>query len=151
MPSPDDPVSLPDCEEQQVSDLLPALPDSPDTSAAVSEPLVPRRFSHDLVRNLRHADDAAKFANDPSGASDITVSAIAAVLCVGITQADALQATADWAAEAPHMQIHSIALAQMPGPVEETWEHHVTLTVSSRDPQTGEFDGSTHHIPRRGR
>ena len=148
MPSPDEPMSSPDAEERQVSDLLPALPDSPGTSTAVAAPVIPRRFSHDLVRNLRHADDAAKFANDPSGATDITVSAIAAVHCVGDTQADALQAAADWATEAPHMQIHSIALAQMPGPVEDSWEHHVTMTVSSRDPATGEFDGSTHHIPR---
>ena len=100
---------------------------------------------------LREADTAARYASNPHDDSDITVTAIAAVTCVGTTQADALRAVADWALEAQHMQIHSIALAQMEGPVEDSWECHVTLTVSSRDPETREFGGSTHHVPRSGR
>lgn len=113
-------------------------------------PFVPTRFRYDLPRHLSQADAAARFATDPRDSdSDITVSAAALVLCAGSDQAAALQAAADWASEAPHMEIHSIAWARVPGPVEETWEWHATLIVSSRDPRTREVDGSTHHGDRR--
>ena len=152
-PSPDDPMPSPgsQAEEHQVHPDLPAVPDAGTSAVAQPTQLVPRAFSHDLPRSLREADTAARYASNPHGDSDITVTAIAAVTCVGTTQADALRAVADWALEAQHMQIHSIALAQMEGPVEDSWECHVTLTVSSRDPETREFGGSTHHVPRSGR
>lgn len=108
----------------------------------------PGRFE-DVARSLHEADRAARFAGDPGGGSDVTVSPATVVTCVGSTQADALQAAADWACEAPQMQIHAMAFARMPGPAEEVFEYHVTLTVSSPNPLTGEFDGSTHYTDRR--
>ncbi|WP_042422300.1 hypothetical protein [Streptacidiphilus anmyonensis] len=129
-------------------DQLPA-PVQPSYSAIVQRGRhVPGRFE-DVARSLHEADEAARFAGDPGGGSDVTVSPATLVVCVGSTQADALQAAADWACEAPQMQIHAIAFARMPGPAEEVFEFHVTLTVSSRHPLTGEFDGSTHHADRR--
>jgi hypothetical protein len=142
-------VPSPVCEENLVSNNLPAL--AAQNGAVVEKPgaHVPRRFSHDLVRHLREADSAARFAGDPHGNSDITVVALTAVNCVGSSQAEVLQSAANWSSEAPHMEIHATAWARMPGPVEDTWEWHLTMTVSSRDPQTGDFDGSTHTADRR--
>ncbi|MFI7142865.1 hypothetical protein ACIBQ5_35740 [Streptomyces massasporeus] len=88
---------------------------------------------------------------DRGGASDVSVSALTALVCAGSTAADALQAAADALRQAPGLEPHGLSLAKMPGPVEGMWEWHATVTVSSRDPETGEYGGSTHHTDRRPR
>ncbi|MFK0160717.1 hypothetical protein ACIQVK_52880 [Streptomyces sp. NPDC090493] len=106
-------------------------------------------FAGDLVRTIQEAGTAVRVLSTLNPSSDITVSAHTALVCAGNTTADALQAAADLAREAPTLEIHALALAKVPGPVEGTWEWHVTLTVSALDPQTGEYGGSTHHGRRR--
>lgn len=107
-------------------------------------------FAHDLVRSLDEASTAVRALAEIGPAADVTLSAFTAFVCAGSTPADALQAAADLARQAPNLEPHALALAKMPGPVEGLWEWHITMTVSSRDPVTGEYGGgSTHHADRR--
>ncbi|MFE4448592.1 hypothetical protein [Streptomyces sp. NPDC056820] len=70
----------------------------------------PPSFAGDLVRSLDEASAAVTALANHDGASDVSVSALTALVCTG-----------------------------------------ATVTVSSRDPETGEFGGSTHHTDRRPR
>ncbi|MER7316258.1 hypothetical protein [Streptomyces halstedii] len=106
-------------------------------------------FAHDLVRSLDEARTAVGALPALGPSADVSVSALTALVCTGSTPADALQAAAEVARQAPNLEPHSLALAKMPGPVEGMWEWHLTMTVSSRDPATGEYGGSTHHTDRR--
>ncbi|MEU7153833.1 hypothetical protein AB0B15_38335 [Streptomyces sp. NPDC045456] len=106
-------------------------------------------FAHDLVRSLDEASTAVGALSALGPGADVTVSALTALVCAGSTPADALQAAADLARQAPGLEPHGIALARVPGPVDGLWEWHITMTVSARDPQTGERGGSTHHADRR--
>ena len=101
-----------------------------------------------LARSIGAAS-AAVHGLPSSASSDVTVSTVTALVCAGSTPADALQAAADVARQAPTLHIHSIAWARVPGPAENSWEWHATLTVSARDSETGEYDGSTHQADRR--
>ncbi|MDJ0345549.1 hypothetical protein QMK19_33935 [Streptomyces sp. H10-C2] len=105
----------------------------------------PPAFAHDLVRTLRAAGSAVGGLVTLGSSSDVSVNALTAVVCAGSTPAAALQAAADFARQAPGLEPHSLALARVPGPCEGVWEWHITMTVSSRDPMTGEYGGSTHH------
>jgi hypothetical protein len=107
-------------------------------------------FARDLVRTLDEASAAVTSLVALGPSSDVTVSALTALVCVGPTPADALQAAAETLRQAPALEPHGAAIARAPGPVEGLWEWHVTLTVSSPDPVTGEHGGSTHHADRRG-
>ncbi|WP_330294073.1 hypothetical protein [Streptomyces sp. NBC_00576] len=102
-------------------------------------------FAGDLVRTIQEASSALRVVSTLNPSSDITVSAHTALVCAGDTAAAALQAAADLAREAPTLEIQALNWAKVPGPVEGTWEWHVILTVSARDPETGEYGGSTHH------
>ncbi|KOG85971.1 hypothetical protein ADK38_33675 [Streptomyces varsoviensis] len=106
-------------------------------------------FAHDLVRSLDEASAAVSSLPALGPSADVSVSALTALVCTGSTPADALQAAAELARQAPTLEPHALALAKMPGPVEGMWEWHITMTVSSRDPVTGEYGGSTHHADRR--
>jgi hypothetical protein len=90
-----------------------------------------------LVRTIQEAGTAVRVLSALNANSDVTVSAHTALVCAGNTSADALQAAADLAREALTLEIHALALAKVPGSVEGTWGWHVTLTVSSRNPETG--------------
>ncbi|WP_432040996.1 hypothetical protein [Streptomyces chartreusis] len=105
-------------------------------------------FAGDLVRSLDEASSAVSALADQGGASDVTVSALTALVCAGTTVADALQAAADVARKSPGLEPHGLALARVPGPVEGVWEYQITMTVSARDPLTGEFCAPTHHADR---
>ncbi|MFJ9427872.1 hypothetical protein [Streptomyces sp. NPDC101249] len=105
-------------------------------------------FAQDLVRSLDEASAAVSSLPPLGPSADVSVSALTALVCTGSTPADALQAAAELARQAPTLEPHALALAKMPGPVEGMWEWHLTMTVSSRDPATGEFGGSTHHTDR---
>lgn len=138
----DDQTDQPTSEGRET---LPAvLGGSPGTTVEQIRTQAPP-FAGDLVRTIQEAGTAVRVLSTLNPSSDITVSAHTALVCAGNTAADALQAAADLAREAPTLEIHALALAKVPGPVEGTWEWHVTLTVSALDPQTGEHGGSTHH------
>ncbi len=102
-------------------------------------------FAHDLVRSLDEASQAVGALDRLDPSSDVTVSALTALVCTGTTAADALQAAADVARKSPGLEPHSLSLARVPGPVAGLWEYQLTMTVSSRDPQTGEHAGPVHH------
>lgn len=104
----------------------------------------PPLFAADLVRTLDVARDVVGELGDEE-ASDVSVSALTALVCTGTTPADALQAAADAARRAPTLEPHGLSLARTPGPVEGMWEWTLTMTVSARDPLTGEYGGHTHH------
>lgn len=123
---------------------LPVAPGS-QPGAAVEQARTAPPFAGDLVRTIQQASSALGVISTLNPSSDITVSAYTALVCAGDTAAAALQAAADLAREAPTLEIQALNWAKVPGPVEGTWEWHVTLTVSARDPQTGEYGGSTHH------
>lgn len=108
----------------------------------------PPVFAQDLVRSLDGAAGAVSALADHGQASDVSVSALAALVCTGATPADALQAAADAARQAPGLEPHGLSLARVPGPVEGIWEWTITMTVSARDPQTGERGAPTHHADR---
>lgn len=105
-------------------------------------------FTGDLLRSLDEASTAVSSLADEDGASDVTVSALTALVCTGSTAADALQAAADVARKSPGLEPHGVTLARVPGPVAGLWDYHVIMTVSARDPLTGEFCAPTHHADR---
>ncbi|ELP65074.1 hypothetical protein PV735_46810 [Streptomyces turgidiscabies] len=124
---------------------LPAVPGGqPGTAVEQGRTSAPP-FAGDLVRTIQEASSALRVVSTLNPSSDITVSAHTALVCAGDTAAAALQAAADLAKEAPTLEIQALNWAKVPGPVEGTWEWHVILTVSARDPETGEYGGSTHH------
>jgi hypothetical protein len=67
------------------------------------------------------------------------------MLAVGPTPGAALRRAAAFADAAPHLDVNSVTLARMPGPMVDTWEFHVTLVFAAVDPTTRETGGSTHH------
>ena len=127
---------------------LPALRDTAEAAVEPARPGGPA-FAQDLVRTLDEASSAVSSLARLGPSSDVTVSALTALVCAGSTPADALQAAAEMLRQAPTLEPHGLSLARVPGPVEGLWEWHVTATVSTRDPITGEAGGSTHHADRR--
>lgn len=125
----------------------------PATRRPLAPPAVrvqgPAGMGQDLVRTISDATAAVRFIDATgSGAADISVTALTALVCTGDTEADAMQAAADLTREiAPRMRIISTAWAGTPGPVDGTWQWSLTLTVASRDPRTGEYSGELHHAP----
>ena len=108
----------------------------------------PPVFAHDVVRSLDRAAEAVGALADHGQPSDVSVSMFTALVCTGATPADALQAAADVARQSPTLEPHSLSLARVPGPVDGMWEWTITMTVTARDPQTGEHSGPTHHADR---
>ncbi|MFI5868420.1 hypothetical protein [Streptomyces sp. NPDC051546] len=111
----------------------------------------PDPLGRDLVRTLHAATTAVgtlALGGTADAASDVEVSAFAAIVCTGDTPADALEAAAAVARRAPGLEIHSLAWARTDGPREDTSEYKVTLTVTAPDPGTGEHNGTTHHTNR---
>ena len=108
----------------------------------------PPAFAQDLVRSLDEAAGAVGALADRGQPSDVSVSMFTALVCTGSTPADALQAAADVALQSPTLEPHALSLARVPGPVDGMWEWTITMTVSARDPQTGEYSGPTHHTDR---
>ncbi|MER8039394.1 hypothetical protein [Streptomyces hydrogenans] len=102
-------------------------------------------FALDLVRSLDEASQAVTSLDPLGPASDVTVSALTALVCTGSTPADALEAAAEVARKSPGLEPHGLTLARVPGPVAGSWEYQITMTVSSRDPQTGEDVAPVHH------
>lgn len=105
-------------------------------------------FAGDLVRSLGQASQAVGALDQLDSSSDVTVSALTALVCTGSTAADALQAAADVARKSPGLEPHGLSMARVPGPVEGMWEYQLTMTVSARDPKTGEFGAPIHHADR---
>ncbi|WP_407841414.1 hypothetical protein ACE1OC_41325 [Streptomyces sp. DSM 116496] len=108
---------------------LPALT-VPATVAAL-QPQTPAgpSFGQDLVRTLHAATTAVgtlALGENADAASDVEVSAFAAIVCTGDTPADALEAAAAVARRAPGLEIHSLAWARTDGPCEDTAEYKVT-------------------------
>ncbi|MEU8435404.1 hypothetical protein AB0F18_21280 [Streptomyces sp. NPDC029216] len=97
-----------------------------------------------LVNTLHHASKAVHALGETDRA-DVAVNAFAALVCTGDTPSAALDAAASAARQAPHLEIHAIAWARVPGPREGTTEYQLTLTVTALDPETGEHSGATHH------
>jgi len=136
---------------EEVPNRLPVDRCPPETAVETVElNRTPRAFGVDLVRSLGEATTAVTSLSAHNPSSDVSVTALAALMCVGATPADALQAAADATREAPHLEPHGLALARVPGPVEGLWEWHITLTVSARDPETGEYGAPTHQTGERG-
>ncbi|MFI9005516.1 hypothetical protein [Streptomyces sp. NPDC053541] len=102
-------------------------------------------FALDLVRSLDAASQAVTSLDPLGPSSDVTVSALTALVCTGSTPADALEAAAEVARRSPDLEPHGLTLARVPGPVVGSWEYQITMTVSSRDPQTGEDVAPVHH------
>ncbi|MFK0016334.1 hypothetical protein [Streptomyces sp. NPDC091027] len=132
----------------------PALPaparTSPDT-ALQPQALVGPSFGQDLVRTLHQATTVVgglAFGDGADAASDVEVSAFGAIVCTGDSPADALQAAAAVARQAPDLEIHALAWARTDGPREDSFEYKVTMTVTAPDPATGEHGGTTHHATR---
>ncbi|WP_157880340.1 hypothetical protein [Streptomyces katrae] len=102
-------------------------------------------FGQDLVRTLHQATSVVGgLSFHDVETSDIEVSAFGAIVCTGDTPADALQAAAAVARQAPGLEIHALAWARTDGPREGTFEYKVTMTVTAPDPATGEHSGATH-------
>lgn len=135
-------------DQNQQTENLPAVNGRPNAATAAL-PVQGVPFARELIRSISDASEAVRTL-PPQSAGDVTVTAHTATVCHGVTAAEALRAAAAFADTAPRMEIHTVALARVPGLVEGTWEYDVTLIVSSRDPQTGEPAGSTHQGDRRG-
>ncbi|MFC1435998.1 hypothetical protein ACEZDB_35735 [Streptacidiphilus sp. N1-3] len=107
----------------------------------------PPAMGQDLVRSISEAAAAVRFVDATgSGAADISVTALTALVCTGDTEAAAMQAAADLTREiTPRMRIISTAWAMTPGPVDGAWQWSLTMTVAAADPRTGEFSGEVHH------
>ncbi|MFD3715971.1 hypothetical protein [Streptomyces sp. NPDC058677] len=134
--------------ERGPSDHLPATRPAGESAVETVRIGRPPLFAHDLVRSLDAATDAVGALPDHGQCSDVSVSALTALVCTGTTAADALQAAADVARQSPALEPHGLSLARVPGPVVGMWEYVITMTVSTRDPQTGEYGGATHHADR---
>ncbi|MEU9279496.1 hypothetical protein [Streptomyces sp. NPDC048341] len=121
---------------------LPVVRGSTESAVEASRIGRPPLFAADLVRSLDVARDVVSELGDEE--SDVSVSALTALVCTGATPADALQAAADAVRRAPALEPHGLSLARTPGPVEGLWEYTLTMTVSTRDPLSGEYGGHTH-------
>lgn len=112
----------------------------------------PESMGQDLVRAISAAAVAVQYveAAGSSPAADFSIVARATTVCLGDTEADALQAAADLARELAQRRIRitDLTWARIPGPVEEEWQWSLTLTLASRDPGTGEYPGELHHSDR---
>lgn len=75
----------------------------------------PVPFAGDLVRSLGEASQAVGALDQLGPSSDVTVSALTALVCTGSTAADALQAAADVARNSPSLEPHGLSLARVPG------------------------------------
>jgi len=106
-------------------------------------------MGQDLVRAISGAAAAVEYVDavGSSPAVDFSIVARATTVCVGDTEADAIQAAADVARELAQRRIRitDLTWARIPGPVEEEWQWSVTLTLATRDPGTGEYPGEVHH------
>lgn len=106
----------------------------------------PPAMGQDLVRTITETAAAVRHLDATgSPAADITITAVTAPVCVGDTQADALQAASDLARTTPGLRINAMSIARIPGPVEGMWQWAVTLYMASPDPRTGEYSGEVHH------
>ena len=130
-----------------VGDRAPAVVDQEQALLPAARVQAPPGMGQDLVRSISEAAAAVRFV-DATG--DISVTALTALVCTGDTEAAAMQAAADLAREiTSRMRISALSWATTPGPVRGTWQWSVTLTVSSRDPRSGEYVGELHHGPAR--
>ncbi|QES52023.1 hypothetical protein DEJ50_33625 [Streptomyces venezuelae] len=130
---------------------LPAPPRASTETALQPQVLAGPSFGRDLVRTLHQATTVVgglAFTDGGDGSSDVEVSAFGAIVCTGDSPADALQAAAAVARQAPSLEIHALAWARTDGPREGTFEYKVTMTVTAPDPATGEHGGTTHHAAR---
>ncbi|MEU3902037.1 hypothetical protein [Streptomyces sp. NPDC045251] len=134
--------------ERGPSGHLPATRPAGESAVETVRTGRPPLFAQDLVRSLDVATGAVGALADRGQSSDVSVSALTALVCNGDTAADALQAAADVARQSPNLEPHGLSLARVPGPVVGMWEYVITMTVSARDPQTGEYGGATHHADR---
>jgi hypothetical protein len=107
-------------------------------------------MGQDLGRSISEAAAAVRFVDATgSGAADISVTALTALVCPGDTEAAAMQAAADLTREiTPRMRIISTAWAMTPGPVDGAWPWGLTMTVSSRDPRGVARPGCGEHAGR---
>jgi hypothetical protein len=118
------------------------------TEGASVTPAVPAAPGpvRDAVHDLQQAWTAVGYLEAAGRAGDVSATLQAAIVCTGATAVEALQAATDFVRESPRVEVHSIAWARTPGPVEESWQYQATLLVSYPD-QYGEFTGATHHAP----
>ncbi|WP_042404756.1 hypothetical protein [Streptacidiphilus carbonis] len=132
-----------------VGDLAPAAVGQEQALLPAARVQAPAGMGQDLVRSISEAAAAVRFVDATgSGAADISVTALTALVCTGDTEAAAMQAAADLTREVtPRMRLVSLAWATVPGPADGTWQWAVTMTVASRDPRTGEYVGELHHAP----
>ncbi|MDX3165998.1 hypothetical protein PV516_19610 [Streptomyces scabiei] len=100
----------------------------------------PPLFVPDLVRTLDAARNVVSGLGDDES-SDVSVSALAALVCTGESPADALQAAADAVRRSPTLEPHGLSLTRTPGLVAGTWEWILTMTISTREPLPGEHGG----------
>lgn len=126
---------------------LPAVISAGDGRPAVAaRPQGPASMGHDLVRTITQAAQAVRYLDAAANpAADIHVTTVTAPVCTGDTPADALQAAADFARAAPHLQINAVSFARIPGHAENVWQYSVALYVTAADPHTGEFGDDVHH------
>jgi hypothetical protein len=127
--------------EPGVTAHLPALR---GTTEAAVEPVQsgPPLFVPDLVRTLDAARSVVSGLGDDES-SDVSVSALAALVCTGESPADALQAAADAVRKSPTLEPHGLSLTRTPGLAAGTWEWTLTVTLSTREPLPGEHGGHT--------
>ena len=76
---------------------------------------------------------------------DVSAQLQASLVCGGASPLEALEAVTATVRQAPHLEVHSIAWARSPGPVEGSWQYQATLLVSVPD-RHGETTGVTHHV-----
>ena len=132
-----------------VGDLAPAVVGQEQVLLPAARVQAPAGMGQDLVRSISEAAAAVRFVDATgSGAADISVTALTALVCTGDTEATAMQAAADLTREiTPRMRIISTAWAMTPGAVDGAWQWSLTMTVSSRDPRSGEYVGELHPAP----
>ena len=111
-----------------------ALPDTVD-------PPVPGKLG-DAVGDLRQAWTTVRRLD-----SDADATLHTAVVCTGTSWAEATAAAAEFSASAGAVDIHAMASARVPGPVDESWSYQVTLYVTYADAR-GEGAAVGHHPER---
>jgi len=132
-------------DQQGPRDALLAVRADTEAAIAVVRPVGPS-IGRDLVRTIGVASQALAYL-PPSPDYDVTVAALTAWECVGATPADALQAGADVARQAP-LDIHGLLWARIPGLIAEAWEYRLSVLISAADPECS-GDDPAHTADRR--
>ncbi|MEU7095911.1 hypothetical protein [Kitasatospora aureofaciens] len=127
-----------------MSENLPAqaAAEAAAVATVTGEHPVAKALQHDVIRAagaVRSMPDRGSMLQ-----ADVSVVAMAGVVCAGETFADALHSAAEWSRQAPTAEVHSVQVARVPGPREGLSEYRLTIGATFPDPETGDHRGDTH-------